>query len=72
MFMAIYAQECFPSFKETVEAHFESDDISKHWSLNLGFKNNVVRIWQKIENYKQIPYLKTILIWFVHNLKKPV
>ena len=34
MFMAIYAQECFPTFRETMRTHFESGDDTRTWSLN--------------------------------------
>jgi hypothetical protein len=61
MFMAIYAQECFPTFSETMKLHFKNKTEVGTWKLNQGFKSNVVRIWQKIEEYEEIPFARLMM-----------
>ena len=61
MFMAIYATECFPEFREAFNKHFQG----KSWQLVTDFKSNVVRIWQKIAEYENLPLIKIIQYWFI-------
>ena len=42
MFMAIFAQECFPKFNRSMRDRF---DPMKNWEIKTDFKTNVVRIW---------------------------
>jgi len=43
--MGIYAKECYPKFKYTMEAHFEEKIERDKWRVKYSYKNNVIRIW---------------------------
>ena len=49
MYMAIYAQECFPKFSEILKNHFKGlvneNWEPMNWEIKLGYKENVIRIW---------------------------
>ena len=46
--MALFAQECYARFNCLSTAHFEDTE----WTLQNDWKKNVVRIWQKTNEYK--------------------
>ena len=59
MFMAMYAKENFPKFTETLVTHFDKVN-HRNWSVISDFKSNVVRIWQKIAEYENVPPVKAV------------
>jgi len=42
MFMAMFAQECYPRFNAAMRRRFEH---RQDWEIKTDFKTNVVRIW---------------------------
>ena len=55
MFMAMFAQECFPKFNRVMKERFKD---KPEWEIKTDFKTNVVRIWQKINEYQQDSHFK--------------
>ena len=51
IFMFMFAQECFPKFNRVVTEHFEALVEVGTCSMMTDFKTNIVRIWQKINEY---------------------
>lgn len=48
MFMAMFAQEQYPHFKEVVDAHFKDFNCE----VQCSYTNDAVQIWQKITDYE--------------------
>jgi len=48
MFMILFAQECYAKFNLVCTHHFENTP----WTLETDYKSNVVRVWQKINEYQ--------------------
>lgn len=77
--LAMFATEQYPDFKEAIELQFE-DPQAQEWILNndghehqlavINYKQNCVRIWQKLEDYKDMPKIlrvKYFLIDWINN-----
>ena len=47
MYMWLFAQECYPKFNWIATKHF----MKTPWKVKIDFKKNIVRIWQKINEY---------------------
>lgn len=59
LFMAMFAKEVFPKFNEVFKSHFEKcDTLPKNFSTVQDYKANVIRIWQKINEYQEASRIK--------------
>ena len=48
MFMTLFAQECYAKFNACTHNHFKDTP----WNIKNDYKQNVVRVWQKINEYQ--------------------
>jgi len=59
LFMAMFAKEVFPKFNEVFRTHFEKcDTLPPNFTATNDYKGNVIRIWQKINEYQESTRIK--------------
>jgi hypothetical protein len=52
IFMGAFGQECYPLFNSAAVEHFEG----KPFTISNDYKSNVIRIWEKINEYQKDSY----------------
>ena len=57
LFMGMLAKECYPKFKEGMKSHFQD---KTDWKVIYNYKSNIIRIWQKIAEYENVPFVRVI------------
>ena len=69
--LGMFATEQYPLFKEAIETHFSKPEALR-WGLEDDYpllitnhKENIIRIWQKIEDYAHVSLLMRMKWWFI-------